>query len=871
MKAISRTNINQLLDKGLNYPFVLLVAPAGSGKSTSLDLWINKLSSHSYLGHFIRLQAEQKFNEGDALFQQIVKSLSQIETLWEAPFFKLFKTDQEVDSHALIEILSQGFQQITAPLTLIIDDFHLIHSTRVMAILNHLITNLPANITLILSSRTYPDLSISKFKLNEQILIIDGNDLKLDHKELKQLNELMCDSKLDDTQLGILLEQTEGWFVGIKLALLAYAKDGDKALQAFSGNQPELLNYFAHEVISKLLPEYKELVLSLSICSSFNQTLCNELNPGTNIIHLDELSQHELLITPELETANWFRFHPLLQTFLLKNLELEKGADAIQALHFKAAHCLLTQKETSQAMYHARRCGDHNFYLNSLSAATDAWLKQGEFDPIIDAFNEISDEELTLQPSLHIKLIYALTFSRRFNQASFRLEKLKQQNLNQADIDTTRFLRFLMVMFQSDAELQHMDLPKKRTNPETPTDVIGFYLVIEAYNHMYNGELNEAFKLASKAKDVLSSIEHQFFLSYANLIIILCDRYLGRGIKAIELMYKEYAPVKHGRKNLVWVNIASGMVVMDYEQNRLSQSLQLGEQLIPYVIQLSTTEVIVNAYLYSARISHIAGNKNKAKRFLDQLERILSLGDYQRFNSQVIHEKMRQAIHEADYHASDVLCQHHKLNTINAGNIWSKSGIYEEHRERLALAYVYALKAKGNFEKARELLTEILTVLDRQQLPSRALIARCNMAMIAFRQNNLEDALRQLKKLVERYGLICFSRTIFDEAPGLEKLFQYAKEQSAFPVPSLFYEIFASLFDHQNKQTEILHPIQYLTQKELAIFELLAEGLSNSEISKQSGIALSTTKWHLKNIYQKLGVDSRASALLLAHKGASLV
>ena len=869
MKAIPRLNINQLIDKGLNYPLILIVAAPGSGKSTSIDQWItHKEANPEDNIKIIRFVAAPKFNDGDALFLEIFKRLSYITPLWEASFFKLFKSDQEADIETLIDIFIQGLAQISHPITISIDDFHHIHSSRIFTIFNGLINRLPPHITLILSSRTYPNLSISKFKLEERVLIIDGNDLRLNEVELANLNALLCDSQVNKEQLDILLQQTEGWFVGIKLALFAYTKDGDKALESFSGTQPELLNYFAHEVINKLPVKLKEMTLSLSICSSFDQYLCSALNDDSQQdIKLEELSQHELLINPELEEANWYRFHPLLQSFLLQRLEIEKGIGYIQSLHLKAAECLLSQQKTSLAIYHARHSKDESFYFSTLVSAIVSWLKQGEFEPIIDAINELSEDELESHPELHINLIYALAFSRRFNQASFRLEKLKQQNRSQAEIDTLRFLRFLINLFQSDAEMQNLNRPKHAISEKTPTDVVGFYLIIEAYNHLYNGNLNEAFKLATKANHLLKTIKHNFFLSYTTLIIILCDRYLGRGIEAIELMLSIFNPIKHGPKNSVWVNIASGMIVVDYEQNRLDEALRLGEELIPLASHSSITEVIVNAYLYSARISHTFGHKNKAKRLLDQLERILSLGDYQRFNSQIVHEKMRQAIQENTGNSSELLYKHYQLAEVSQQGVWCKqTGKYEEHRERLALASTYALIAKGNFEHAADILKEIIVVLDRQQLSSRALVARCNLAMIAFRQDNTDDAIRQLKRLVDRYGLVCFSRTIFDEAPGLEKLFQKAVDQKAFAIPSLFYDIFASLFDGQKNQQALAQPAQRLTEKELAVFELLSEGLSNAEISKQSGIALSTTKWHLKNIYQKLGVENRSAAVMLAHK-----
>ena len=53
-----------------------------------------------------------------------------------------------------------------------------------------------------------------------------------------------------------------------------------------------------------------------------------------------------------------------------------------------------------------------------------------------------------------------------------------------------------------------------------------------------------------------------------------------------------------------------------------------------------------------------------------------------------------------------------------------------------------------------------------------------------------------------------------------------------------------------------------LTQREQEILKLLRLGLSNQAISEQTGVALSTIKWHLKKIFAKLGVSTRAEAIV---------
>ncbi len=56
-------------------------------------------------------------------------------------------------------------------------------------------------------------------------------------------------------------------------------------------------------------------------------------------------------------------------------------------------------------------------------------------------------------------------------------------------------------------------------------------------------------------------------------------------------------------------------------------------------------------------------------------------------------------------------------------------------------------------------------------------------------------------------------------------------------------------------------PIERLTQREQEILALLAGDQSNQEIADQLYLALSSTKWFIGQIYQKLGVDNRRSAV----------
>ena len=84
--------------------------------------------------------------------------------------------------------------------------------------------------------------------------------------------------------------------------------------------------------------------------------------------------------------------------------------------------------------------------------------------------------------------------------------------------------------------------------------------------------------------------------------------------------------------------------------------------------------------------------------------------------------------------------------------------------------------------------------------------------------------------------------------------------------PSVFLPIAAGTPEQGGMRDEDVP----LTRRELEILRLAAEGRSNAELARQLWVTEQTVKFHLSNIYRKLGVANRTEAARWAQRNGLL-
>ena len=867
--GVLRESLLALLARSERFSLTLLLATAGSGKSTLLQHWRARCAAALV---YYPLQARD--NDPLCFFRRLADSIRAQVGDFDTSWFNPLAVASSLSPRLLGDLLSDALARVEQPLFIVLDDFQWIDSPNILDVLASLLEQLPAHVRVILASRNHPGFSLSQLKLENRLLCIDQHDLRLSVEQVQQLNINLGGQVLSQEYVDSLLGMTEGWVAGVKIALLAYARFGTQALERFNGSQPEIVDYFGHVVLRQLPQDLREFLLCSGLFERFDGALCDHvMQRSGSALLLEELAARQLFLLPVENQPGWFRFHALLQDFLCRRLLIEEYA-RLDQLHSRAADYYLSLGEYELALQHARSCNTQRNFLELLEHCCASWVRHGQFDDILRWLEPLPEALLLGQPRLLGWLVAALSLSRRFHQAHYYLELLD----NHPEIEpgqtleavTRQFLALLLGLFEQDKDFVPPPAWRELLGVGQDLEIRACTLAVIAYQHLLNARLQEAIRFASESKQLLAQCGHSFLESYTDLIIALCHRNAGRATHARKEVCSDY--LRTDKSAPAWVNRATAMVVVLYEQNQLAEAQQLCDELMAMVNSSSATEAIATVYITLSRLLHRQQQTARASRLLDQLSCILQLGNYARFVSQVTQESMRQALLSGTSVAMDAVAQRYDLAARLQAGEWAAVRAYDENWERVGLACVYWLRARGALAQAERILKVLAASLRQSEMRARLLIVEANRLVLAAPAQSQGQQLAALSGLVEIHGIVNINRSVFDEAPGFGAAVLSLAQAGLLVVPDKYREHYGE-FLQGIQHAPLVDPLAngLLTEREVEVFECLLSGLSNTQISARTGIALSTTKWHLKNIYSKLNVSSRTEAILTARPRAPLI
>jgi LuxR family maltose regulon positive regulatory protein len=901
------------IDAASRRKLLLLAAPIGSGKTTLLTQWYRHAGAERSVAW---LSLEEGDGEPARFFSHLVEAVRSAAPTFDACVTGRRHASEALALQALTGAVNQSLGRLQQDLVIVLDDFQWLAAPALLHMVDLLLQRSPPNVHWILSGRCVPELNMSPLRLRDQLATLDAADLNFDSASIEQLGRQLCGRPLTPPEAECIQSRTEGWVAGVKLALLAVSEGvsrsgvTDDTLHKFAGSHNEVARYLGASVLQAQSPQVRSFLVASSVVDRMSGELCNAL---LDITHgqalLEQLERSQLFIQPLDSHGRWYRYHTLFLDFLRSCLR--RDAARIAPLHERASRWFAEHQLFEEALEHAFAGADAAWRRDLVARCARTWWHGGEHADVIRWCEKLPRAEVIGHEDLCEAYISSLILSRHFDAAVVALREAQAG----ADAGNTleeppgrpkvpgpprgagwaqpgpggaisparlRLLHMMLAILSDSGSADGVALGDADSLRSEGADgfLSGNLLTLQAYAMLRSNRFDVAWRLAMRARDTFERISAYGF-GYASVVASLAERAQGDVKSAARRCEHVFALVRGGRRNPAWVTAATALAYVRYEENRLAEAETLCMEVLPLLSMASTVEDVVTAHITLVRIKALSDRGSEALQLLDYLHSVLESGCHRRFLAQVCGEKIRLCLLQGKLQRAQAVAAEFGMPQLAQSGHWQvgQAGAaprpYDEAWERLGLAQAWLLMHGQAHAEAAALLALLRDSAHAvgyvyRELPLEATLAQCH-----WEAGDHEAAFRAVNRglaLTRGHG---FWRSVFDEAPALTGIVAAAIKQRKLDhaLPERYLRKFENVLGPGAGQgaavppgRRAVLPLEPLTDREIDVLRLLARGLSNQEISAQSQIALSTAKWHLKNVFAKLDVNTRTGAIARARQ-----
>ncbi|HEX6024188.1 MAG TPA: LuxR C-terminal-related transcriptional regulator, partial [Solirubrobacter sp.] len=349
---VDRPRLRAALERGLEDPFTLVCGPAGSGKTI---LTSSTLAEHDRPVAWVSLaRGDDRPGRLAAAIRAALGSCGLAPD--EAPL-------------PLVDVLA-GIEE---PFVLVLDDVHVLRARRCLEQLSALVMHPPANLRLVLCSRSDPALPLHLPRLHGSLTEIRARELAFSEPEA---HELLLEHGLDlDPELvETLCRRTEGWAAGLRLAALGlqHRSDPERFVADFAGDDRVVADYLVAEVLNSEKPRRRRFLLETSIAERLCGGLADAITGQDDGAETLEALERDNGFVVALDShRGWYRMHRLFAELLRVHARRELGSE-LDDLHRRAAAWHAAAGEPADALRHAALGADWELAAELISAH---WLE----------------------------------------------------------------------------------------------------------------------------------------------------------------------------------------------------------------------------------------------------------------------------------------------------------------------------------------------------------------------------------------------------------------------------------------------------------------------------------------------------------------
>ncbi|MBS1674262.1 MAG: helix-turn-helix transcriptional regulator [Actinobacteria bacterium] len=836
----------------------VVAAPAGFGKTTAIVEW---LASDDHRGRAVAwLSLDPRDDDAATFWRYVIAAIESAvpgSVALGGPDGQASAPMSEAALNVLINQLQAG-----PPITLILDDLHVIDDKAVLAGLSYLVDHLPSQLHLVIATRADPPLRLARLRMEGRLVEVRTRDLRFTEAEsATYLNDLMG-LEVSRAEIATLDERTEGWIAALQLAALTLQGRDDPArfIARFAGDDRYVVDYLLEEVLQRQTEAVRSFLLHTSVLGRMTGDLCDAVTgtPGSSAT-LDELDRRNLFVVPLDDQRVWYRYHHLFAEMLRARLATEKP-ELARELHLRASIWYEQNGLHEQAIEHAFGARAFTRAADLLEASSTVLRQNRQELALLSWLEMLPPEVMGARPSLGLIFAGTLLSAGRID----RVEKLLSdaEAADPATSEEARALRAGIALYRGAQSMAVGDTAAAAAAAQRAVELASSGSDIErgasagllGLAQWAQGELDAATASWTLALQHLASagyISDMIGGSLAMADILLAQGHLTTAAATYRHGLDEATRSNPPLRGAADMHV--GLSGVHYERNELEAARE----------RLRSAESLGE---------HSGLPQNRHRRRVAAARLLLAEG--------AANEAIEMLSDAEHLYVSDMFPDVRPIAALRA-RAHLAAGKPQEARQwarRRSLTAVDPLSYAREYEHAtyaRVLLTDPSTVGDAEALATRLVCAAREAAdragslmellvlqalarSAAGREREALDALEEALSLASAEGYV---RIFIDEAAPMIRLLTALARRTptnhdarrllavATKKPAVGVEPTSSLVGSP------------LTARELEILRLLASDLSGPEMSRHLSVSLNTVRTHIKSIYVKLDVNSRRAAV----------
>jgi LuxR family maltose regulon positive regulatory protein len=893
-RIISRAHLLDLLTPEIGTSLILVCAPAGYGKTTLLTEWVQSLMKK---GTAIAWYALDQSDDDPIPFMSylvtgFIQALGPIPDL--AQIAQLLRSSPEMDLQRILPIVINAITLSGRDCMLFLDDYHLISAPAIHGAIAYILEHPPENLHIVIGSRSDPPLPLARLRARGQLIEVRTDGLRFRADETAQfLNEIM-QLELSPEEVTALEERTEGWIAGLQLVALSLSGRADKeqAIASFSGSHRFLAEYLMEEVVNRQPQEVQTFLLSTSILERMCAPLCDALpdaTPHSDAI-LKRLEQANLFVVALDDQGNWFRFHHLFRDFLQTRLNKTRP-ERINRLHRSACEWLAAHAYLREAASHAFQTRDWEYAAAFVEQHSFELIVHSDISTIYEWCAVFPEEVMQRHPMLSLQQCLALAYSfRRKNRARVeaRLQQVDQLILTMEDkqqvhglIDLAAVVRTFQAFAPDPAAdpRELLSLAQHMLDNYSEADPARFSgLLLTGYAYLALHDASAAGQAFEIARQIALHERLYFGIVESTFHLARLAHSQGQLRRAAEISRQGQADIAtllaHPEQELPalgCLDVALGCVLLEQDcldeaEGYLRHGLDLmGGGMNPYYL--------MTAYVALFRLYEIQDQREEAFKSLDHLEAawpdiaFCTRGLRVRYLLRSTPADQRSLAEAAAWCQEISSSLEENVSLPGLGPFGAGEAYY-----LACLTWIHAQIAFGKVQAVTSYLAGQLDLASAAGLANRVIELSLLEAQAWWAEGEDQRALAALERAFAIAQPAGYLR-IFDQGAGLTRMLVEAARRGIFQ--EYIERLLAAIGMPEALDLEREAPAQTpfgesLSERELEVLRLMAQGATNQQVAEQLVITVGTVKSHINHILGKLDAHNRTEAVARA-RGLGLI